>query len=400
MTSTLPFSPQVSTPRSKFGRSTMPKRPRPVIMSPKRRTQAERAMETQGKLIAAALGVLREKGYAGFRIADVPGAAGVSRGAQSHHFPTKLELLLATFEWLYEQITERSRARLAKLKPEDDVIQQMLDDAAEFFLDDDFSISLDLIVAADRDPALREGIQRTVERNRFVVEDMWLGVLVSRGLSRDDAEDILWLIFNSVRGLAVRSLWQKDKERFERVRNSTLEIARERYAKFKRAAKPSGRSLSVREGRGSLLTCGDVEENPGPEFATMAKPLSQEESTLIERATATINSIPISEDYSVASAALSSDGRIFTGVNVYHFTGGPCAELVVLGTAAAAAAGNLTCIVAIGNENRGILSPCGRCRQVLLDLHPGIKAIVKDSDGQPTAVGIRELLPSGYVWEG
>nr|ALJ56199.1 GFP-BSD [Cloning vector pgfp-bsd-ef] len=131
-----------------------------------------------------------------------------------------------------------------------------------------------------------------------------------------------------------------------------------------------------------------------------AKPLSQEESTLIERATATINSIPISEDYSVASAALSSDGRIFTGVNVYHFTGGPCAELVVLGTAAAAAAGNLTCIVAIGNENRGILSPCGRCRQVLLDLHPGIKAIVKDSDGQPAAVGIRELLPSGYVWEG
>nr|QBF54083.1 cumate repressor/P2A/PuroR fusion protein [Cloning vector PBTRE-IntB1-ArrayG]QBF54090.1 cumate repressor/T2A/PuroR fusion protein [Cloning vector PBQP-H2B-EGFP2x]QBF54092.1 cumate repressor/T2A/PuroR fusion protein [Cloning vector PBQP-IntB1-EGFP2x] len=272
MTSTLPFSPQVSTPRSKFGRSTMPKRPRPVIMSPKRRTQAERAMETQGKLIAAALGVLREKGYAGFRIADVPGAAGVSRGAQSHHFPTKLELLLATFEWLYEQITERSRARLAKLKPEDDVIQQMLDDAAEFFLDDDFSISLDLIVAADRDPALREGIQRTVERNRFVVEDMWLGVLVSRGLSRDDAEDILWLIFNSVRGLAVRSLWQKDKERFERVRNSTLEIARERYAKFKRAAKPSGRSLSVREGRGSLLTCGDVEENPGPEFMTEYKP--------------------------------------------------------------------------------------------------------------------------------
>lgn len=129
-------------------------------------------------------------------------------------------------------------------------------------------------------------------------------------------------------------------------------------------------------------------------------PLSQEESTLIERATATINGIPISEDYSVASAALSSDGRIFTGVNVYHFTGGPCAELVVLGTAAAAAAGNLTCIVAIGNENRGILSPCGRCRQVLLDLHPGIKAIVKDGDGQPTAVGIRELLPSGYVWEG
>lgn len=203
-------------------------------MSQKRRTQAERVNETRGRLIAAALGVLRDKGYAGFRIADVTDAAGLSRGGQTHHFPTKLDLVLATFDWLYEQITERSRARLAQLKPDDDVIQQMLDDAADFFLGEDFSIGLDLLAAADRDPGLREGIQRTAKENRSVVEDMWVGVLMSRGLSRSDAEDLLWLIFNSMRGLAVRSLWQQDKERFEHVKNLTLEIARERYARIKR----------------------------------------------------------------------------------------------------------------------------------------------------------------------
>lgn len=203
-------------------------------MSRKRRTQAERAAETKGRLVAAALGVLREKGYAGFRIADVTDAAGLSRGGQTHHFPTKLDLLLATFAWLYIQITERSRARLSQLRPEDDVIQTMLDDAAEFFLGDDFSIGLDLLAAADRDPELREGIQRTAKESRFVVEDMWVGVLMSRGLSRGDAEDLLWLVFNSMRGLAVRSLWQQDKERFEHVKEMTLEIAKERYARMKR----------------------------------------------------------------------------------------------------------------------------------------------------------------------
>ncbi|MCM8565274.1 TetR/AcrR family transcriptional regulator [Thauera linaloolentis] len=203
-------------------------------MSQKRRTQAERAMETKARLIAAALGVLREKGYAGFRVADVTDAAGLSRGGQTHHFPTKLDLLLATFSWLYTQITERSRARLSQIRPEDDVVQQMLDDAAEFFLGEDFSIGLDLLAAADRDPELREGIQRTAKENRFVVEDMWVGVLMSRGLSRGDAEDLLWLIFNSMRGLAVRSLWQQDKERFEHVKALTLEIAKERYARMKR----------------------------------------------------------------------------------------------------------------------------------------------------------------------
>ncbi|KAL4947703.1 thioredoxin-like protein [Aspergillus filifer] len=126
--------------------------------------------------------------------------------------------------------------------------------------------------------------------------------------------------------------------------------------------------------------------------------LTIEEMALVETATRTINSIPFSEDHSVASAAISADGRIFTGVNVYHFTGGPCAELVVLGVAAAAGASQLTHIVAVGNNQRGILSPCGRCRQVLLDLQPGINVILGPSGGKSDrSVAISELLPTSYL---
>src|SRR3712207_5766916 len=74
--------------------------------------------------------------------------------------------------------------------------------------------------------------------------------------------------------------------------------------------------------------------------------------------------------HTVAAAAMDTTGRIHTGVNVFHFTGGPCAELVVLGAAAAAGAGPLTTIVAVGDGGRGVIPPCGRCRQHLLDLHP------------------------------
>ena len=117
---------------------------------------------------------------------------------------------------------------------------------------------------------------------------------------------------------------------------------------------------------------------------------------LIEAATRTINNIGPSETYSVAAAAMSPDGRIFTGVNVYHSTGGPCAELVVLGIAAAAGVKKLTHMVAIGNENRGILNPCGRCRQVLLDLQPDITVIVSD-EGVVRTVKPMHLLPFAYV---
>ncbi|AZL06468.1 MAG: cytidine deaminase [Brevibacterium aurantiacum] len=76
------------------------------------------------------------------------------------------------------------------------------------------------------------------------------------------------------------------------------------------------------------------------------------------------------ENHTVAAAVMDTYGRIHTGVNVHHFTGGPCAELVAIGNAAAAGAGPLVTIAAAGDGGRGLLSPCGRCRQVILDLHP------------------------------
>jgi cytidine deaminase len=125
-------------------------------------------------------------------------------------------------------------------------------------------------------------------------------------------------------------------------------------------------------------------------------PTSQEYD-LIELARNTINSIPKSDNHSVASAALSADGRIFSGVNVFHFTGGPCAELVVLGVAAGAGAQKLTHIVAVGEDGGEgtIMNPCGRCRQVLRDFHPGIKVVVQ-VDGAEVSVSIDELLPYAY----
>lgn len=100
-------------------------------------------------------------------------------------------------------------------------------------------------------------------------------------------------------------------------------------------------------------------------------------------------------NHTVAAAAMDTTGRIFTGVNVYHFTGGPCAELVVLGQAAAEGAGPLTTIVAIGDGGRGVLAPCGRCRQVILDQHPDCLVIVPTDDG-PDLRPIRHLLPHSY----
>lgn len=103
------------------------------------------------------------------------------------------------------------------------------------------------------------------------------------------------------------------------------------------------------------------------------------------------------DNHTMAAAARARDGRIITAVNAYHFTGGPCAELVVLGAAAAQGVYDLATIVAVGDRDRGVVPPCGRCRQVLLDYFPALDVIVGTSDGLRT-VPITDLLPESYIW--
>jgi cytidine deaminase len=103
------------------------------------------------------------------------------------------------------------------------------------------------------------------------------------------------------------------------------------------------------------------------------------------------------DNHTMAAAARAHDGRIVTAVNAYHFTGGPCAELVVIGTAAAQGLYQLNPIVAVGDRDRGVVPPCGRCRQVLLDYFPELGVIVGNGDRRRT-VRITDLLPETYVW--
>lgn len=125
--------------------------------------------------------------------------------------------------------------------------------------------------------------------------------------------------------------------------------------------------------------------------------ISAADQALVERGKALIASLPADENHTVAAVVRDADGRLFEGVNLYHFTGGPCAEPVALAAAVAQRAAPLELIVAVGNRDRGVLAPCGRCRQILFDYHPSIEVLVPDGE-QVRRVGIRDLLPYTYDW--
>ena len=64
--------------------------------------QEERSAETRRRLLDATVACLFERGYAGTTTTEIATRAGVSRGAQLHHFPKKDELVVGALEHVFE----------------------------------------------------------------------------------------------------------------------------------------------------------------------------------------------------------------------------------------------------------------------------------------------------------
>ncbi len=101
--------------------------------------------------------------------------------------------------------------------------------------------------------------------------------------------------------------------------------------------------------------------------------------------------------HSVGAAVLCGSGRIYVGVNVEACGYGPCAEPIAIGAAISNGEREfLACVaVCMVGDEYPVLSPCGNCRQLLLDYAPEAMVIF-DNDGQVVKARAVELLPGAY----
>ena len=190
-----------------------------------RRTQAERSQETRARILEAAAELMHKRGYAHFRTAEVAQLAGVSRGAQLHHFSTKEKLVFATLEYVFLKAAARSRGRAQSVQTGTDVLEQILADARELFFSDNFFISLDIVMSTTG-TRFRKRVLAMVREARLAAEQAWCQALTATGIPERVADDILWLTLSIVRGFAIRMLWQDEPDRFDRLFTLWRGIAR------------------------------------------------------------------------------------------------------------------------------------------------------------------------------
>ena len=183
--------------------------------SERRRTQAERSEETRARILKAAANLIRKRGYARFRTAEVAAEAGLSRGAQLHHFPTKDSLVVATLGYVFDQAQAVSRKRASAVNRPRDLIEAVIADAREFFFSEHFMVAIDIVLSTSTNQSVRKQILEISRKARRPVETAWSDALVSSGVPAPLASDLVALTLSLVRGMALRTLWDNDPKWFD-----------------------------------------------------------------------------------------------------------------------------------------------------------------------------------------
>lgn len=128
-----------------------------------RRTQAQRSATTQRLLLDATVSCLVELGYGGTTTAAVAQRAGVSRGAQLHHFGTRQQLIGAAVEHLAAQRLETVQFKVAALTDDARRPRRTLDLMADALSGPLYAATVELWVAARVDEELHD-VLAPVER--------------------------------------------------------------------------------------------------------------------------------------------------------------------------------------------------------------------------------------------
>lgn len=124
-----------------------------------RAPKQDRSRITRERLLGASIDLLATQGWAATTVGAVAAAAGVSRGAAQHHFPTREDLITAALGHMIDQRLENVRRvglNLPDPGPARTVAVVRL--IVEHYTSDLFKAALHVWTAAASDPALRDRV--------------------------------------------------------------------------------------------------------------------------------------------------------------------------------------------------------------------------------------------------
>lgn len=180
-----------------------------------RRTQAERSAAMRTRLLDATVECLVTHGYAGTTTPRVAELAGVTRGAQIHHFGSKEDLVVAAIEHLAQQRVQAAMREFGRVRTTGDPVSMVLDFLWESHQGPMFVATVELWVAARTDAALAAHVERVEPLVNSTLISA-IAQLVPDHAVRKELRNFVYTAMDALRGILLASFVDRDTARARR----------------------------------------------------------------------------------------------------------------------------------------------------------------------------------------
>ena len=192
-------------------------------MTTARVPQADRTRAMRARLLEATVELLVERGFSHTSTTLVSERAGVSRGAQLHHFPTKNDLVVAAVEHLTERRGAELADAVAQLPAGTKRTRAVVEVLGDHFASPVFAAALELWVAARTDETLLAAVGPLEQRVGREAHRMTVAAL-GADESKPGVRELVQATLDLVRGLGLASTISDDSARRRRILHQWADV--------------------------------------------------------------------------------------------------------------------------------------------------------------------------------
>ena len=184
-------------------------RPRPA-----RRTQEERSTATRRQLVQAAIDTICDRGLADATAARIASRAKMTRGAVQHHFGTRDDLLVAVIDNFAKKLFSRSDDPDMRGSSLEARVRDICDKYWSIVGSRHFIAVIQVLLGLRNNPTVYRHLLDKMQWFESELDRRWVELFQDLGISPARLAVARHIALASMRGLAIRMVYRKDRTRW------------------------------------------------------------------------------------------------------------------------------------------------------------------------------------------
>ncbi|SMC48974.1 TetR/AcrR family transcriptional regulator [Rhizobium sp. RU36D] len=192
-------------------------KPAKATAKPQTRTQRERSDETVQAILNATIDLLHDKGFAKTSTPEIAARAKVSRGALTHHFATKEDVIVSAVA-NHLAIVNKKLFRFAdEFGTRGGSSDEIVDYLWDIMFDRLFYVTMEYLPEARHNPGFRSRLIPVVQEFHDGLDAIWSALAVHRSVEPVKVRVVMNATMCMIRGMIAQTVLRSDRSYYEHL---------------------------------------------------------------------------------------------------------------------------------------------------------------------------------------